>query len=530
MDFLLLATTPQHAADDPAVERNAGRLKDWLAGRSIMDVMNTVAQLHAAIAPFNAQIMDESERLRLLEVYRHGLEEVFLIYDEQRLKVMPLSVEQRNVLANDVMGLYLELANGYKRVVRDAYARGENPAESATLLQAIYRAMELISLALLYAQRSGLAEPPLAWLELHQLYAFGERCDVLQRRVRAARHDAETPTIAQIYAQAMLMAVMHIDQLSGAELMDLFLLLEDYVSQCEFSHTLTDKAQSTCFVIDPMADAVPRKVSTLDNGNIAERLVMDVGPVRRAIERWLERHKLDEDGSVGQSAVQVRVLAGLLGSHWGRRAPRTVQHRFVKVALGLKALEYFLTDADRLRQACSAEVHGGIEVLSLDSEDDVKYQLSDWRMLDQSDMGCLLVGRVSAADERPAVGTLLGVVGFQPQVSQQRLSIGIVRWWGELSEGRTKLGIEVIEDAAQPILFGKTSECLSQTPELGFYFPKNDAQSRPASLLLPRRNNEEPFHVRVKGKAFEVETVSVVREAEYFMQYNFKVYIKGGIE
>jgi len=527
VDFLLLTTPPQHAADNPAVERNTGRLKQWLAELPIMDVAETVRRLHAAISPLNELTLSDAERLKLLEVYRQGLEEVFLIYDEQRLKVLSLPAEERQRLADDIMGLYLELANGYKILVRNGFDEGDDPARDGFLLQTIYRAMELIGLAVLYARRVDRPTPELAWVELHQLYAFCEKRDALQKRVKVARHESIVPTVERVYTQSLLMAVMDTRQLTGAELMELFLLLEEYSSLCAISREMLDEARPGCFVIDLMADKPPQ---TLTAGQVTARewmrpRTLDIMPVRDAVEAWLAQHRLEDGAMQNQDLRPTRVLAGLLGSHWGRKGPRSAARRFVKVALGLKALEYFLSDPEHLTQACRTEVHGGIEVLSLESEDEVRYQLGDWQMLDQSDTGCLLLGRVSAADEKPVVGSLLGVVGFLPEIGQQNLSIGIVRWRGEISEGRSKLGVEIIEGAAQPILFGSTVQDLDQAPELGFYFPKNNAEGRPASLLLPRRASQDSLHVRVKGQAFEVVTASVVREAEAFVQYRFRVQV-----
>lgn len=523
MDILLLTTPPQHAADNPAVERNASRLKQWLAELPIMDVVGTVERLHAAISPMNELDLPDAERLKLLEVYRQGLEEVFLIYDEQRLKVLPISADQRSALADDVMGLYLELANGYKILVRNGHQEDSDPAWDSLLLQSIYRAMELIVLAMLFARRVDRTVPEMSWVELHQLYAFAENHEVLQKRVKVARHESAVPTIERVYSQSLLMAVMDIRQLTGAELMELFMLLEDFSSLCSIDGTLQDKARPGCFVIDLMADDPPLAFSAG-----CERMLprmLDITPVRDAVEEWLTQFKSDGVAKQGHDVRLMRVLAGLLGSHWGRKAPRTAARRFIKVALGPKALEYFLSAPEHLTQACSSEVHGGIEVLSLDSEDEMRYQLADWQMLDESETGCLLVGRVSASDEKPAVGSLLGVVGFLTENDQRCMSIGVVRWQGEISEGRTKLGVEIIEGAAQPILFGSTVQDLEQAPELGFYFPKDEKAGRPASLLLPRREGLDAFYVRVKNKSFQVETASVVRETEYYMQYRFRVQV-----
>lgn len=523
VDFLLLTTPPQHAADNPVVERNPGRLRQWLGELPIMDVVETVRLLHAAITPFNELSLPDGERLKLLEVYRQGLEEIFLLYDEQRIHLLPLPARQRQALADDIMGIYLELANGYKILVRNGFDEGDDPGHDGFLLQAVYRAMELIALALLYARRTDRPLPKLAWVEMHQLYAFCESHDALRRRVKVARHESAVPTVERIYTQSLLLAVMDTRQQTGAELMELFMLLETHASHCDISEAPLEKAEAGRFVIDLMADEPPRPF-TAGRETMMPR-TLDITPVRSEIEACLSRHRAGDAPLPAADIRPLRMLAGLLGSHWGRQGPRSSVRRFVKVALGQKALAYFLGDPERLKHACNAEVHGGIEVLSLDSEEEVRYLLGDWQMLDQSDTGCLLVGRVGSSDEKPVVGSLLGVVGFLPTPGTQRLSIGIVRWQGEISEGRTKLGVEIIEGAAQPILFGSTAQDLERAPELGFYFPRNTDEGRPASLLLPRRNGEESLYVRVQGKAFEVMTAAVVREAEEFVQYRFRVQV-----
>ena len=520
VEFLLLTTPPQHAADNPAVERNAGRLKQWLAELPIMDVAETLARLHGAISPMNELALDDAERLRLLEVYRQGLEEVFLLYDEQRLKVLPVSAERRQTLADEVMGLYLELADGYKILVRNGHDAGDDPAWDGPLLQAIYRAMELISLAMLFARRADRPTPEMSWVELHQLYAFAEKYDVQGKRVKVARHESALPTIARVYFQTLLMAVMDTRQQTGTELVELFMQLEEFAGLCQFDET-PPSADAGVFVIDLMGDEPPQ-VFSADQERMLSR-TLNILPVREAIEARLARLDAAQDSLHDHDSRLLRVLAGLLGSHWGRKTPRTVVRRFIKVALGMGSLAYFLADPERLAQACNAEVHGGIEVLSLDSEDEALHQLSDWQMLDESETGCLLVGRVAPTDAAPTVGSLLGVVGFLRREGRQYMSIGIVRWQGEISGGRTKLGVEIIDGAAQPIQFGSTAQDLDDEPELGFYYPKDETAGRSATLLLPRRNELGALHVRVRHRSFQVETASVVRETEAFVQCRFRV-------
>lgn len=512
-------TTPsQHAADNPAVERNASRLKQWIAELPVMDVVATVRQLHAAISPFNEVDMPDAERLKLLEIYRQSFEEILFTYDDCRLRVLPLAAAERDDLAEDIMWLYLELAAGYKILVRNGHQEGLEPARDALLLQAIYRAMELIAHGLLYALRAGKAPPPLVRLELHQLYAFAEFGGALDQRVRALRRETAVPTIDRLYKQCLLMDLLDLERLSGLELMEVFVLLEDHASHCLIDAAAAEPVAGQ-FVIDLMADEAPQPVG---KGRPLMPRRLDVRPVRDVLETWLGEQGKDPSGFMEQDLRLMRVLVGLLGSNWGRQHPRNPVRRFVKVALGLEALTYFLEDAGRIEQACNAEVHGGIEVLSLDSEEETRHLLGDWQMLDQSETGCLLVGRPAADAAFPAQGSLLGVVGFAAD-QPRRLSLGIVRWQGEISEGRIKLGVEMLEGAAQPVLVADNAEDLAQAPAHGFYFPRDAAADRPAALLLPRQRDGHPLHVRVQGRAFVVDVVAVLREAEDFVQYRFRV-------
>ena len=87
------------------------------------------------------------------------------------------------------------------------------------------------------------------------------------------------------------------------------------------------------------------------------------------------------------------------------------------------------------------------------------------------------------------------------------------------------MGVEIVAGEAQPIVFALTPKALATAPQSALYFPKDCEGGRPASLLLPRDvvASTIRLHVAVRGKSFEVNLHSVVRESPLFVQCRFKV-------
>jgi hypothetical protein len=516
MDILLLTTPAQHAADNPAVERNAGRLKHWLAQLPIMDVVATVASLDESLRRFNELQIPAADRLKLLEVYRQAFDDILFTYDEIRLRVLPLSAAQRDQLAKDIIWLYLELANGYKTLVRDGHQQGLSPAQDTTQLLAIYRAMELIGLALVYALRFQQQPPPLSRLELHQLYWYAEQYGVLATQLRAVRRETAVPTIERLYKQYWLLDLADTRLWCGADLAELLILLEEYASHCAIFPPPPEGVAPEMYDLDLLADESP--LPHQDGRAMQEGRALDIRPAIQAIAARLASGS--QSGADEQEQRLFRMFLEQFSLEQGRRAERTVVRRPVRLVLEFAALHHFLAAPEHLASAGEEADAGDVEA------PDQPRLFGDWEVIDESDTGFLLVGKPPAAVAPPVVGSLLGVVDGPSEGMAPLLSVCVVRWRGEEGNGLVKLGVSILEGRVIPVNFGSSEQALASSPQAALYFPRNRKAGRSATLVLPRPAAQSGTHLQVivHGKLFEVVTDAVVCEAADYLQCRFMVF------
>jgi len=162
--MLLLTAPAQHIAQNPAVECDPRRVKQWLTALPTDDVQATVTQLLNALKPFNELQLDVKPRLKLLEIYHAAFDTILYTYDDLHLRSLSLSHDTRRTLSDDIMWVYLELANGYKSIVKAVYEGNNDTPAQGDMLLSIYRGIELIANALVYAFRDHRTPPPLVYL------------------------------------------------------------------------------------------------------------------------------------------------------------------------------------------------------------------------------------------------------------------------------------------------------------------------------------------------------------------------------
>ena len=204
MKNIQLTTPVQQNEENSAVELDPSKLERWLSELPLNDIIETVGKLDETISAFNEAKVPASNRLKLLEIYFNSFHKLLQGYDEMRIAQLKMSVKQKQQLSNNIMWLYIKLSHGYKIIVKDYADAPKNSKQPHYLLLTAFRALELTVVSLLYAYRFGIDIPPLTYLELHQLYAFAEYNELLDKPIKSAGGYARTPTIASFYALALV--------------------------------------------------------------------------------------------------------------------------------------------------------------------------------------------------------------------------------------------------------------------------------------------------------------------------------------
>jgi len=514
-DFLLLSTPTQHAARNPAVELNPRRLRQWLFALPIMNVPETVRQLDARIRPFNEMALAADERLKLLEVLFEAFDEILFSYDDLRLSMLPVTPDERRALAQDIMWLYLQLAAGYKLIVLEHFENGGRGMRDSTVLMALFRAMELLAHALLYAYRAHETPPPLTYLELYQLYHYARRRKLHQQRLRQIRGYAATPTVERLFKQVMLLSIADPYHMSGQAVFENFLLLDSVCDAAEITAPEDCPADRPAFRFVYTEDAPPihcafaRETPAADEGG-----VLQVGNVA-------ERLRTLAAEASGHDAQLLTDLARRLGNPQERREARQADARTIHLTTGLHAVRHFLAHPEHIEQVMKAEVHAGIAVMDLDSPEAADCALFPGQVRNISSRGYLLECDPASIPFEPVVGDVLGVVDDKRATDNTVLHLGLARWLKQTDTGRLHLGVEIIPGRPRAV---RIHPCNGSQDTLdGFHFAVDREARRPARLLVPAilLGSDERFRVQIDGQAYTIAPRRTILTTEQWLLMTF---------
>lgn len=518
MDFLLLTSPTQHAALDSAVERNPRRLRQWLFDLPIMNVAETVRRLDGRIRPFNEMAMPPDERLKLLEVLHEAFDEILFSYDDLRLSMLPVSPEERRALAQDIMWLYLQLAAGYKIIVRQHFDAGGKGVRDAALLTAVFRAMELLAHALLYAFRAHETPPPLTWLEFHQLFRYARFRNLHRQRLRQIRGYAAVPTVERLYVQTLLLGIADPYHMSGQAVFENYLLLDSVCEAARLGPLEDSPADRPVyrFVCDEDAPPQPCALAgAFPEG--AEGGTLDVSGVVARLQRMAEE-------SQGHDALLMKDLAARLGRPRERREARQAADRTIHLAAGLDSIRHFLERPERIASALEAEVHDGIAVMDLDSADAADCNLFACAVRNISARGYLLACPAEGVPAGLVVGDLVGVVDpAREPGTHAHLRMGLVRWAKQAAEADFHLGVELIDGPARPVRLHPLDG--SHPTVDGFHFALDREAGHPARLLIPASvpEGEIRLHVQIAGQTHVVRPRRILLATERWRLVTFNL-------
>jgi hypothetical protein len=381
------------------------------------------------------------------------------------------------------MWLYLELANGYKIVVKHALDEGLNPKKDNNLLLAVYRAMEQIVHALVNAYRNSQPPPPLAYLELNQLYQVTAEHGAVDRKVASAKRDTATPSVNNLYKQFMLLAMADPMGLPEGAAFDLFFMLEPFAPLCLVSDTPPPAEARQVYLINFYDDSLPQ---TLDKADPAQpRSGMTYLDIRPAVQRMEARIAELQKSEQGLMNVQeIRLLRSYVERISGtvERGAVKAARKEVQLAFGLEAAHYFMREDNYVRHQNARRESFGIEVRDV-SEDEALYDLEPWQIIETGKTGRLLLVPSSISYQDLELGMPVGVFEQLGDNKPAVYTLGTIRWLAAEDSDEKKIGVQMIAGRPMPVMCAEQQgedanfECL--------HLPAVDVLKQPASLLLP---------------------------------------------
>jgi hypothetical protein len=232
METLNLSTPEQHDFADPTVERDVERLRVRLSNLPLMDVVETVRQVHSGLEALNEQKIDTGLRFELLQVYRDTVQRLFVTVDPLHLRQLSLSRTQREQATKGVEQLLLGMAGGYKVIVMDYYAAASMQMTGRVFSLAVHHALEQLGYVLLDCYRFYRSVQDNVFSELHQLYRLARHNGLLEVAADTGVEHEPPLSTAATYHTALLLSLSDPFRLAEGEVGLLHDVLKQHATSC----------------------------------------------------------------------------------------------------------------------------------------------------------------------------------------------------------------------------------------------------------------------------------------------------------
>jgi hypothetical protein len=342
MISLNLSVPEQHAYTDPTVERDVDRLRGWLTGLPLMDVVETVRLVGNALDALNEQQLDTRLRFDSLEAFHATAQRLFVTVDPVRLSQLALSKPQRQQAIEGVERLLLSLAGGYKLIVMTLHEGQVSGRGDALFGAAVNRSIEALVSTLLDSYRFYRAIEPCYFSELHQLYRLARYHGLLNVKTDNDEND-NSVTTAALYHAAMLSSLVDPFRLAEGEISLLFEVMSGHAGRCRIiPGSCKPGGEEGLYQIDLGSDAGPFAcVGHESPVTVKEPYILDARETVKSVREQLVRIP-DKVRMLSPEASLLRHLLPEDPKSIQQREERRSDKRWVQVLLGIDDIHAFL--------------------------------------------------------------------------------------------------------------------------------------------------------------------------------------------
>lgn len=512
---LLLQVPKQHDFSNPAVELNPKRLAAWLKELPLLNLALSAKSLVEAMVPTNLQPMPAKIRVRLLELYRDTLINIFPSLDEPVLRSQPISAQQRTLARQHGAALVRELAIGYKLVVRELHR--QDPARQPLWHPALYRAMEATALSLLDSYRSYQVPQTFTYLELHQLHVLAEQQGLLDAIPTLDKQALADHGIGALYQRLLMLSVADPFRLPAGAAIRLWEMLARYAPAAVIG-PYQAQAPAGCYVVERGGDSAPMPSARAQSGyELEQPVLLDLRPALQAVGRRLEQLH-DQERADSEEAKLLALLAPQLQPPRERKAPRRETRRQAWIGFGVDTIHHYLARGPRQVAEAMAENADDRQVRALAREQETDHELESWNIVNESVSGYLLSSARRWQGEA-RVGDAIAVATPSRDPQAPRLAIAVVRWMRAGRSETVEMGVELIPGNARAVICEgdagtAPAVLLSSVPALHLA----------ASILTPKGTHRDGAQLRVRvGKRISTVRMStLLKQSDHLEQFEFE--------
>jgi hypothetical protein len=362
--------------------------------------------------------------------------------------------------------LLLAMAGGYKIIIRVFYESAAIHSVQEVFGQAVNRAIEHLSLAVLDGYRFYRALPPFVFKELHQLYRIARHNGLLAVVMDDEDETEQSPSISDRYHATMLLSLTDPFRLAEGEVGLLYDILIDHAGECRVipADQCSDAVDGQ-YLIDLNSGDPPRYCRGPEPHTAGrQHYLLDA---REALDR-IREHMMQTPARVRMQSPEAIILRRLLPEVIDPAATREARHpdsRWTELFVGLDSIHAHWLKTTR---AGKVKVPPGTGRAADEPH--------ACRIIDVSNNGmCLGWGEGVAGDAR--VGEILGIVE-----EDRRLRIGMIRSLRVQREGGMEIGIQFIHGSVAAV-YCRAVGNEDEDPIHALFMPANEIEKIAATLI-----------------------------------------------
>lgn len=448
---LKLAIPVQYDSDNPAVELNEKNVCRWLENLPLFNFTESVYSLLNNLKPLNEHFVSDKSRLRLLDFYRTPILKIIDAFELQLLRQLPIDSQQREQLLTDSTALCLELANGYKIIVKNGIEAQKNPAKDQILLMATFRAMETLCTAAVHSFRLYKLPSKHVFLEIYQLYHFALSYKVSHIRVF---RESNLTSIDQLFKSILLLSIIDPYHLQEGDIFPILHFLSNCSHLCILHDALPQDQDGIGlfgFYLDQ--DVTPKLVEHMQvTGEAPHLCILDV---RAFLATLLKQIRLNQQKGVLDSQslehkILSRIVPNLAAIAQNRRTPRQDTALKVFVAIDVPAIHLFLSGQTEQLLEKNNPTDSGMEVLSINSDYADMPIIETWEITNESEHGYKL-HQSSSLTQSVKVGDLVGIENKKTE-NNPAMAIATIKWVKRHPESGVEIGVEKLCDQCEAVL------------------------------------------------------------------------------
>ncbi len=541
----------------------------WIASLPLADSTTASQQLYQSLFTLNRMALDAKTRLELMELYCQPVAAVTHSLQTNFNQIsLPLTPKKRR-LAVFLRQLQMEMAYGYKFVVRDMLDSRSLWSKKAPSTLAVARAIRYLGEVLLRSYHVYMPYPPGAWREIHSLYRYAEDNGFHHESVVGSRDNTqEKASINRTYLQAVLLGLCGPYQLPPGECLQVNEFLAAWAEKASLTSDVEIDSTMGRFLVDLTADLpamlFPRDVKLKPLSYLRVLSTIELARIVHEDINRLQKGFAPLSLKAGAECIDSVCLDMLrrMIRFWGLAARRqfsrhTKRTSFLSICAGVNALHFF-SDGQRpfsppeenppapgenkdgrfpTRVALpTAGVSTDEEMIDLDAliaEPEPTYmadaatasahevfRVSKWKVRDESASGLSL-----AKDEESLthvrVGDLLGILN--EETNQWRA--GVARWLKSEDTTHVEMGVEMLAPSVKPVAIRTISE--GAVPERcapALMLPAVPALHQPTTLLVTPslcQTGHDIYLINSDEKPRRVRVMRVLERSGAFEQILF---------